>query len=118
MSSDLKFGAPMFQCVCDYLYQIIICGAFYPNYFFKRQFDEVEAVKSLSNHDPMNTVMVSLAWVLLYSFVKQAVRGFLCGLCVCVCVCVCVFNLHNPFFCTEFYSESLAYSFEKKKKTF
>ena len=55
------FGAPMFQCVCDYLYQIIICGAFYPNYFFKRQFDEVEAVKSLSNHDPMNTVMVSLA---------------------------------------------------------
>ncbi|KAK7104950.1 ATP-dependent RNA helicase TDRD9-like [Littorina saxatilis] len=38
--------------------KIIMCGAFFPNYFFKKQFDEQDAVRALSNHDPLNTVMV------------------------------------------------------------
>ena len=55
------FGAPVFHWVSYWLCvhcQIIICSAFYPNYFFKKEFDEMEAIKSLSNHDPLNTVMV------------------------------------------------------------
>ncbi|KAL8608263.1 hypothetical protein ACOMHN_042130 [Nucella lapillus] len=38
--------------------KIVICGAFYPNYFCQKPGDEVEAMKTLCNHDPLNTVMV------------------------------------------------------------
>lgn len=38
--------------------KIIMCGAFYPSYFFKKERDEVESMRELSNHDPSNTVAV------------------------------------------------------------
>ncbi|XP_076442541.1 ATP-dependent RNA helicase TDRD9-like [Babylonia areolata] len=38
--------------------KIVICGAFYPNYFCKKPVDEREAMKTLCNHDPLNTVVV------------------------------------------------------------
>ncbi|KAK7505535.1 hypothetical protein BaRGS_00003280 [Batillaria attramentaria] len=40
------------------LLKIVLCGAFYPNYFYKKDVDEVDAIKMLSNHDPLNTVVV------------------------------------------------------------
>jgi hypothetical protein len=43
-------------------FQIIMCGAFYPNFFFKKEIDEVDAMRLLSNHNPANTVVVSSCW--------------------------------------------------------
>ena len=40
--------------------QMVICGAFYPNYALKEESDEMEAVKMLSSHDPLRTVAVNL----------------------------------------------------------
>ncbi|XP_059163764.1 ATP-dependent RNA helicase TDRD9-like isoform X2 [Physella acuta] len=38
--------------------KLVLCGAFYPNYAVKEETDEHEAVKTLSNNDPLKTVMV------------------------------------------------------------
>jgi hypothetical protein len=35
-----------------------MCGAFYPNFFFKKEIDEVDAMRVLSNHYPANSVVV------------------------------------------------------------
>ncbi|ESP02791.1 hypothetical protein LOTGIDRAFT_110746, partial [Lottia gigantea] len=40
------------------LLKIVIAGSFYPNYFLKNEIDEIDAIKQLSNNDPMNTVML------------------------------------------------------------
>ena len=40
--------------------QMVLCGAFYPNFAIKEESDEGEAVKFLSNNDPSRTVMVSI----------------------------------------------------------
>jgi len=37
--------------------KMVICGAFYPNYAIKEESDEREAVKFMSNHDPLRTVV-------------------------------------------------------------
>lgn len=37
-----------------------MCGAFYPNYFLKGEIDEEDAVRMMSGHDPLETVMVML----------------------------------------------------------
>lgn len=39
-------------------FQIVIAGAFYPNYFSLGQCDEEIAVKNLTGRDPKTTVMV------------------------------------------------------------
>ncbi|KAL9952201.1 hypothetical protein ACROYT_G039416 [Oculina patagonica] len=38
--------------------KLVICGAFYPNYFLSSDIDEAEAMKVMSGHDPFTTVMV------------------------------------------------------------
>ncbi|XP_071078923.1 ATP-dependent RNA helicase TDRD9-like isoform X1 [Haliotis cracherodii] len=38
------------------LLKLVLCGAFYPNYFLRGEVDEGDAIRVLSNHDPMNTV--------------------------------------------------------------
>ncbi|XP_012935222.1 ATP-dependent RNA helicase TDRD9 [Aplysia californica] len=38
--------------------KMVMCGAFYPNYAVKEESNEMEAVKALSNHDPLKTVYV------------------------------------------------------------
>ncbi|XP_060606288.1 ATP-dependent RNA helicase TDRD9-like isoform X2 [Ruditapes philippinarum] len=40
------------------LLKVVLCGAFYPNYFVKGEIDEMESLKALSGRDPLNTVMV------------------------------------------------------------
>ena len=40
------------------VYQMVICGSFYPNYFMSGEIDEREALKTMSGHDPFTTVMV------------------------------------------------------------
>ncbi|KAK3092629.1 hypothetical protein FSP39_005160 [Pinctada imbricata] len=40
------------------LLKLVLCGAFYPNFFIKGQVNEEEALRSMSGHDPLNTVMV------------------------------------------------------------
>lgn len=42
-----------------FLFQLVICGAFYPNYFRWGQPDEEQAQRDISGHDPCTTVMVS-----------------------------------------------------------
>ena len=43
--------------MCDY--QLVMCGAFYPNYFFENvASDEVTADRELSGYNPCTTVMV------------------------------------------------------------
>ena len=39
----------------------MICGAFYPNFFFSSDMDESEVMKTMSGHDPFSTVMVRTA---------------------------------------------------------
>ncbi|KAK2567406.1 ATP-dependent RNA helicase TDRD9 [Acropora cervicornis] len=38
--------------------KIVICGAFYPNYFSSSDLDEAEVMKIMSGHDPCTTVIV------------------------------------------------------------
>ncbi|KAJ8309140.1 hypothetical protein KUTeg_014014 [Tegillarca granosa] len=40
------------------LFKLVLCGAFYPNYFLKNEIDEQESLRSMSGQDPFNTVMV------------------------------------------------------------
>ena len=40
--------------------QLVICGAFYPNYFTSSDIDEAEVMKVMSGHDPFTTVMVCI----------------------------------------------------------
>ncbi|CAC5402912.1 TDRD9 [Mytilus coruscus] len=40
------------------LLKLVMCGAFYPNYFLKGEIDEEDAVRMMSGHDPLETVMV------------------------------------------------------------
>nr|XP_022333202.1 putative ATP-dependent RNA helicase TDRD9 [Crassostrea virginica] len=40
------------------LLKLVMCGAFYPNYFLKGQVDEESALREMSGNDPLNTVMV------------------------------------------------------------
>ncbi|XP_062595523.1 ATP-dependent RNA helicase TDRD9-like [Saccostrea cucullata] len=40
------------------LLKLVMCGAFYPNYFLKDPVDEESALREMSGHDPLNTVMV------------------------------------------------------------
>lgn len=40
-----------------YVFQVIMCGAFYPNYFLKKEMlDEREAVRAVCGKDPTRTV--------------------------------------------------------------
>ena len=41
------------------LVQVVLCGAFYPNYFRWGELDEEMCMKLLSGHNPSTTVMVS-----------------------------------------------------------
>src|SRR5207249_846200 len=41
------------------LLQIVIAGAFFPNYFLKDDTDEIQSVKELGGRDPHRTVIVS-----------------------------------------------------------
>lgn len=43
---------------CCISFQLVLCGAFYPNYFLKNEIDEQESLRSMSGQDPFNTVMV------------------------------------------------------------
>ena len=43
------------SCVCC---QLVMCGAFYPNYFEQVASDEVEADREISGYNPCTTVMV------------------------------------------------------------
>ncbi|NXN95926.1 TDRD9 helicase, partial [Rhinopomastus cyanomelas] len=45
-------------CTQRFILQVVIAGAFYPNYFTFGKCDEVIAVKSLAGKDPKTTVMV------------------------------------------------------------
>lgn len=38
--------------------KLVICGAFYPNYFASSDIDETDVMKVMSGHDPFTTVMV------------------------------------------------------------
>lgn len=38
--------------------KLVICGAFYPNYFSSSDLDEAEVMKIMSGHDPCTTVIV------------------------------------------------------------
>ncbi|XP_020627811.1 putative ATP-dependent RNA helicase TDRD9 [Orbicella faveolata] len=38
--------------------KLVICGAFYPNYFTSSDIDEAEVMKAMSGHDPFTTVIV------------------------------------------------------------
>lgn len=40
------------------LLKLVMCGAFYPNYFLKGSVDEESALREMSGNDPLNTVMV------------------------------------------------------------
>ncbi len=37
---------------------MLLCGAFYPNYFSKGETDETQAVRFISGQNPFTTVMV------------------------------------------------------------
>ncbi|GAB1603284.1 ATP-dependent RNA helicase TDRD9-like [Argonauta hians] len=41
------------------LFKLIICGAFYPNYFVRDKIDEAQVTKTLSGKDPFNTIMLT-----------------------------------------------------------
>ena len=40
-------------------FQMVLCGAFYPNYFVKGESDEEEAMRFMSGRNPFTTVLVS-----------------------------------------------------------
>uniref|UniRef100_A0A3B3XJN6 RNA helicase n=1 Tax=Poecilia mexicana TaxID=48701 RepID=A0A3B3XJN6_9TELE len=64
-----------------FILQIVIAGAFYPNYFFQQEIDERQACKELNGFNPRTTVMVSMN-LPPYSFLyyKQLQSLFrLCG---------------------------------------
>uniref|UniRef100_A0A3P9PL23 RNA helicase n=1 Tax=Poecilia reticulata TaxID=8081 RepID=A0A3P9PL23_POERE len=42
-----------------FILQIVIAGAFYPNYFFQQEIDQRQACKELNGFNPRTTVMVS-----------------------------------------------------------
>ena len=46
-----------------YIFQIVIGGAFYPNYFLRKVSSETDAIRELSNNDPMSTVVVCIAFL-------------------------------------------------------
>jgi len=48
----------MCECVCVCC-QLVMCGAFYPNYFEQVASDEVTADREISGYNPSTTVMVS-----------------------------------------------------------
>lgn len=41
--------------------KLVIAGAFYPNYFRWGVADEEQAIRDMSGHDPLTTVMVGVA---------------------------------------------------------
>lgn len=43
-----------------FIVKLVMCGAFYPNYFLKGSVDEESALREMSGNDPLNTVMVKL----------------------------------------------------------
>ena len=47
--------------------QLVICGAFYPNYFSSTDMDEAEVMKTMSGRDPFTTVIVSRATLTSHS---------------------------------------------------
>jgi len=52
-------------CVCVCMacyYQLVMCGAFYPNYFEQVSSDEVSADREISGYNPCTTVMVCSLW--------------------------------------------------------
>ena len=48
------------NCKTSFTLQLVICGAFYPNYFTSSDIDEAEVMKAMSGHDPFTTVMVCI----------------------------------------------------------
>lgn len=42
----------------NFLFQVVLAGAFYPNYFTFGQLDEEMAVRELAGKDPKTTVVV------------------------------------------------------------
>ena len=50
------------NCTCLFnlsIQQVVLCGAFYPNYFRWSSMDEELNQRTMSGHDPTTTVMVS-----------------------------------------------------------
>lgn len=56
------------------LLKLIMCGAFYPNFFLKGEIDEEEALRMMSGHDPLDTVMVKGLPANQGSLYKQALE--------------------------------------------
>ncbi|XP_052105936.1 ATP-dependent RNA helicase TDRD9-like [Mytilus californianus] len=56
------------------LLKLVMCGAFYPNYFLKGEIDEEDAVRMMSGHDPLETVMVKGLPANQGSLYKQALE--------------------------------------------
>ncbi|KAL4238351.1 ATP-dependent RNA helicase tdrd9 [Mactra antiquata] len=56
------------------LLKVVICGAFYPNYFVRGEIDEMESLKYLAGKDPLNTVMVKGLPANQGTLYKQAVE--------------------------------------------
>ncbi|XP_054909205.1 ATP-dependent RNA helicase TDRD9 [Poeciliopsis prolifica] len=63
-----------------FILQIVIAGAFYPNYFFQREIDERQACKELNGFNPRTTVMVRNLPPYSFLYYKQLQSLFrLCG---------------------------------------
>ncbi|XP_030628475.1 ATP-dependent RNA helicase TDRD9 [Chanos chanos] len=54
-----------------FILQVVIAGAFYPNYFIQGEIDEEMASKELSGHDPRTTVMVRNLPQFAFLYYKQ-----------------------------------------------
>lgn len=57
-SAELRDGAMLSLHENQFLFQVVLAGAFYPNYFTFGQPDEEVAVRELAGKDPRTTVMV------------------------------------------------------------
>ena len=42
----------------ELLLKVMIAGAFYPNYFFRRRLEEQNVLRSLTSHNPLNSVII------------------------------------------------------------
>ncbi|XP_014832185.1 PREDICTED: putative ATP-dependent RNA helicase TDRD9 [Poecilia mexicana] len=63
-----------------FILQIVIAGAFYPNYFFQQEIDERQACKELNGFNPRTTVMVRNLPPYSFLYYKQLQSLFrLCG---------------------------------------
>uniref|UniRef100_A0A3Q2P5S3 ATP-dependent RNA helicase TDRD9 n=1 Tax=Fundulus heteroclitus TaxID=8078 RepID=A0A3Q2P5S3_FUNHE len=63
-----------------FILQIVIAGAFYPNYFFQQEIDEQQVCKELSGFNPQRTVMVRNIPPYNFLYYKQLQSLFrLCG---------------------------------------